>query len=106
MSSNDTGTPTLSSTARVATATPERYAKQLVAHLGRKIPFVEDPAARTWTTTLGEASGAVTVADGELVLTAAGPDSAAVSRVEHVLGSQLERFGTRQELVVSWFRAA
>lgn len=97
---------TLQSTAHVRTETPARYAKQLVAHLGRKIAFVADEAAGTWSTTLGEATGTITVADGEIVLGATGPDQEAVARAEHVLGSHLERFGTRQELTVSWQRAA
>lgn len=95
---------TLSSTAHVRTDAPERYAKQLVSHLGRKVAFEEDEAARTWSAALGTGTGRITVADGEIVLSAAGPDDEAVARVEHVLGSHLERFGTRQELTVTWDR--
>jgi hypothetical protein len=35
---------------------------------------------------------------------AATPDD--LERVEHVIGSHLERFGRRQELSVAWARAA
>ncbi len=35
------------STAAVATARPERYAKQLAAHMGRKVPAAWDEATGT-----------------------------------------------------------
>ena len=91
------------SRADVTTDTPDRYAKQLVAHLGRKLDFTT--AAATSTTTIGEATGQILVGDGQLTLTATGGDDQAVARVEHVLGSHLERFGQRNELTVTWTRA-
>src|ERR1700712_1498002 len=88
------------SRADVATDTPDRYAKQLVAHLGRKVSFSTDGA--TSTATIGGATGQVIVGDSVLTLTAAGDDPAAVAVVEDVLGRHLERFGARNELMVSW----
>jgi len=39
-----------------------------------------------------------------LTLLASGPDEQAVATVEHVLGSHLLRFATREELTVAWSR--
>jgi hypothetical protein len=90
------------SRADVTTGTPDRYVKQLVAHLGRKLDFNTEGA--TSTTTIGEATGQIVVGDGQLTLIATGVDTEAVARVEHVLGSHLERFGQRNELTVTWTR--
>jgi hypothetical protein len=94
---------TLSSRADVPTDAPARYAKQLVSHLGRKVPFTED-AEGTWTTVIGDARGRITVGDGVLGLRAEAPEEEALARVEHVLGSHLERFGARAGLTVTWHR--
>lgn len=91
------------SRADIATATPERYAKQLVAHLGRKLNFGTDGA--TSTATIGGATGKVIVGKGVLTLTAAGDDPVAVAVAEDVLGRHLERFGARNELSVRWTRS-
>ncbi len=93
----------LRSRADVATPVPGRYAKQLVSHLGRKVAFNTD--GPTSTALLGEATGQIVVGSGVLTLLAQGPDEQAVALVEHVLGSHLERFGQRDELVVSWTRS-
>ena len=93
----------LTSRADVATDAPARYAKQLVAHLGRKISFATDGAVST--ATIGDATGQIVVGDGVLTLTAAGDDPAAVAVVEDVLGRHLERFGARNELAVHWTRS-
>ncbi len=90
------------SRADVVTATPERYAKQLVSHLGRRVEWVTDGA--TSTATWGTATGRVVVGDGVLTLLASGPDAEAVAHVENVLGRHLERFGQRNELTVTWIR--
>jgi uncharacterized protein len=90
------------SRADVVTATPERYAKQLVSHLGRRVEWVTDGA--TSTATWGTATGQVVVGDGVLTLIASGPDAEAVAHVENVLGRHLERFGQRNELTVTWIR--
>jgi hypothetical protein len=96
-------TAALRSRADVVTSTPERYAKQLVSHLGRKVTF--DIDGPTSTVQLGGATGQVVVGDGVITLLASGTDSEGVERVEHVLGSHLERFGTRDELSVTWERS-
>lgn len=98
----DSTRPAVTSRADVTTDTPDRYAKQLIAHLGRKLEFTT--AGATSTTTIGEATGQIVVGDGLLTLIATGVDDEAVARVEHVLGSHLERFGQRNELAVTWTR--
>jgi NAD(P)H dehydrogenase (quinone) len=94
----------VSSRADVATATPQRYAKQLVSHLGRKLEWSTDGAVST--ARIGDATASVIVGDGVLTLTAAGDDPAAVAAAEDVLGRHLERFGARNELTVSWTRGS
>jgi uncharacterized protein len=42
------------------------------------------------------------VGDGVLTLLAAAPDAESLERVQSVLGGHLERFGQRNELVVTW----
>ena len=92
----------LTSRAVVATAAPARYAKQLVSHLGRKVGFVAD--GDTHTAVIGDAVARILVGDGVLTLEASAPAEAELARVEHALGSHLERFGQRAELVVVWER--
>ncbi len=92
------------STARVTTGRPGRYAKQLVSHMSRRAQGTYDEAG---------ASGTVTFADAELTLTAAtdalllslSADSDHLPRMEDVVGRHLVRFGTRDELVVEWVRS-
>lgn len=95
--------PLLTSRADVRTEAPDRYAKQLVSHLGRKVEFTRH--GDTSTAVIGGATAEVVVGVGVLTLRASGADEASVSTVEHVLGSHLERFGQRNELTVTWVRS-
>ena len=90
------------SRAAVATDAPARYAKQLVAHLGRKVAFTTE--GNTSTATVDGLKLAITVADNLLSLAVTATDKAAVTRGEHALGSHLERFGARRGLTVTWTR--
>ena len=92
------------SRADVATDAPARYAKQLVAHLGRKVDFRVD--GDTSTAQIAGATAQVVVGSGVLTLLAAGSEQESVARVEHVLGSHLERFAQRSELTVTWTRTS
>jgi hypothetical protein len=92
------------SRADVVTDIPARYAKQLVSHFGRKVAFVEDQGG--WTATALDAVIRITPGDGVLVLRAEAPDVESLARVEHGLGSHLERFGQRNQLTVTWRRSA
>lgn len=91
----------LTSQAVVTTSTPARYAKQLISHLGRKVTFTATGDS-SWTSQVGAAHGQIAVGEGLLTLGAEAPDEASLAQVEHALGSHLERFGHRDELVVTW----
>ncbi len=93
-------TSRLTARADVLTEAPARYAKQLVSHLGRRLTWTTEGG--TSTAQIGEATGVVLVGDGVLTLLAEAPDEESLARVQHVLGSHLERFGQRNELTVSW----
>lgn len=95
---------TIGSRADVATGAPARYAKQLLSHLGRKVPFTGDAITAPATAVIGGATAGIVVGDGVLTLEAAGHDEESVARVEHVLGSHLERFAQREALTVQWVR--
>ena len=92
----------ITSRAEVVTDAPGRYAKQLVSHLGRKLDFTTEGS--TSTAAIGDATARIVVGDGALTLIATGSDEDTVARVEHVLGSHLERFGQRNELSITWAR--
>lgn len=91
---------TLTARADVVTDAPGRYAKQLVSHLGHKATFETDGPAST--AKFGGGTGTVVVGEGVLTLLAEAPDAESLERVQWVLGSHLERFGQRNELVVTW----
>ncbi len=91
----------LRSLARVATDSPERYAKQLAAHLGRRVAVTE----------LADGSRRLTFEDGtalldgtgtHLVMTVDAATPAAMAQVQDVLARHLVRFGQRQELTVEF----
>jgi hypothetical protein len=91
---------TLTTRADVRTDVPERYAKQLVSHLGRRVEFtVEGPRS---IASIAGGTGVVEVGDGVITLIAEAPDAETLDRVQDVLGRHLERFGQRNELVVVW----
>jgi uncharacterized protein len=90
----------LRSTAEVATEVPERYAKQLVSHLGRRLTFTTEDA--TSTAPIGGGVGTIVVGDGVLTLIAEAPDAETLATVQDVLGRHLVRFGQRNELQVTW----
>jgi uncharacterized protein len=95
--------PVLSSRADVPTDAPERYAKQLVSHLGRRTEWTTE--GTTSTASIAGGTGTVEVGDGVLTLRAEAPDAESLATVQHVLGSHLERFGQRNELAVTWTAA-
>jgi hypothetical protein len=97
--------PTLTARADVPTATPARYAKQLVSHLGRKILFTAADDGSSWEAAFGSATARVLIGDGVLILEAVAADESTLNQVEHVLGSHLERFAHRDPLTVTWRRS-
>ena len=90
----------LTARADVATETPQRYAKQLLSHLGQRTSWTID--GDTSTAVIAGGTGRVVLGDGVLTLIAEAPDTATLARVQHVLGSHVERFGQRNELTVTW----
>ena len=93
------------STAVVTTDAAARYAKQLLAHLGRKAgvePVDGEPGGGRLRLSVG--GGVVLPREGHLVLHAEAVDLEKLAQVEDVLGRHLERFGARRELVVVWQR--
>lgn len=95
-----TGGPTLLSRADVLTATPERYAKQLVSHLGHRVPVESTPDGDLLRFEGGR--GLVQIGEGMLVLQAEADDEQALAVVQDVLGRHLLKFGAKQELTVTW----
>jgi hypothetical protein len=91
---------TLTARADVATDSPARYAKQLVSHLGHKVAFTAE--GERSTAEIAGGTGTVVVGEGVVTLLASAEDADALGRVQWVLGSHLERFGARNELVVTW----
>src|SRR3954449_4950694 len=92
---------TLTSRAEVLTDVPERYAKQLVSHLGHRISVSETPEGSVLTFD-GGGRGTVRVADGAIVLEAVAGSEQALATIQDVLGRHLERFGAKAQLVVVW----
>lgn len=98
----------LTSQALVVTDAPDRYAKQLLSHLGRKVTAepIEGESESAGRLRIGDGVGEVIPKDGALLLTAAAESPESLARVEDVLGRHLERFGAKRELVVEWTAGA
>lgn len=101
-----TGDAALAHTASadVATDAPQRYAKQLASHFGRKIEVVSSEAGDELVFEMGRC---LLVADPQaavLRLRARAGDPAGLARLTDVVGGHLERFGQRNELTVTWRR--
>jgi uncharacterized protein len=82
---------TVTSTARVMTERGERYRKQLASHFGHRIKATQTPAS-----TMAWGFGGTTTLTME-------PDADnSETRIEDVTGRDLERFGEKDGLVVTW----
>jgi hypothetical protein len=90
----------LTARAEVPTEIPQRYAKQLLSHLGQRTTWTTDGDIST--APIAGGTGRVVIGNGALTLIAEAPDVATLDRVQHVLGSHLQRFGRRDELAVTW----
>jgi hypothetical protein len=90
-------------TAVVTTDAAVRYAKQLLAHLGRKNSVeAVDGAPEGGRLVFAYGLGTVRPEDGRLVLEAFAADDESLARVQDVLARHLVRFGARRELSVHW----
>lgn len=104
-------TMSLTSRAEVATDRPARYAKQLVSHMGHKVPVEEiENGHRITFNRDGNFNGygdvlVIAAGSGEqLILLAHANDDDRLARVESVLGRHLEKFGERDGLKVVFER--
>jgi hypothetical protein len=91
------------SEARVPTARPAVYLKQLCRHFGHRVPaeFTDESGRIEFDLGVCE----LTAEPELLVLRVSGADADAVSRLEEVVGSHLQRFAHhRDELEVTWSR--
>ncbi|GAA3470407.1 MULTISPECIES: DUF2218 domain-containing protein [Nonomuraea] len=91
----------LLSTAHVATDRPERYAKQLVSHLGHKAS-AEHTGPGCATITFRSGTCSLRSAEGGLVLVAEAADLDALGGVQDVVTRHLLRFATQEDLHVDW----
>jgi hypothetical protein len=73
---------------------------QLCKHFRHKLDVTFD--AQTGTIPFAFGRCELRAGDGVLELEAIAATPAGLERVEHVIGSHLERFGRRHELSVSW----
>ncbi len=95
----------LTSSATVHTERAPRYAKQLTAHLSRRLQTSWDEESGTGSVRFDAGECALTATPEALVLSATvHGDPTDLQRVEDVVGRHLVRFGTRDELVVQWQR--
>jgi hypothetical protein len=94
----------LLSIAVISTDASERYGKQLLSHLGRKVqtePLPDRPAP-AGRLLFAYGVGTVLPMPGQLILRATAADLESLARVQDVLQRHLEKFGARRELAVSW----
>ena len=91
------------SSAAVPTDAAERYAKQLLSHLGRKNTVEQvDGVPDAWRLVFAYGTGTIRAEGDRIVLEADASDEESLERVKDVLGRHLERFGARRELTVHW----
>ena len=92
------------SSATVATDRPQRYGKQLVSHMSRKATGTWNDEAGSGVIEFATGRADLSCGDGALLLHVQSQDGD-LERLEQVVGRHLVRFGTRDELVVSWTRS-
>ena len=89
--------------AEVATDRPERWIKQLVSHLGRRLEGTVDPQTGVGVLHGPEFEATLTPAGPGLLLAATAEDADGLERITSVVGSHLERFAAgTEELTVHW----
>jgi uncharacterized protein len=92
----------MSSTSRVVTAKAIPYMRQLCKHFGHK--HEADYGERSGTIRLPYGLCELQAEDAELRLSVSAANAQDLERLEHVIGSHLERFGSRDGLAVAWRR--
>jgi hypothetical protein len=92
----------IESVANVKTERPERYLKQLVSHLGRKVDSQHADDGSSGRLTFSSGSCVLTADQGALVLTVQAEDEERLAAVQDVVARHLVRFATQDELAVEW----
>ncbi|MEV6980088.1 DUF2218 domain-containing protein [Sphaerisporangium sp. NPDC051017] len=92
-------------TAHVATARPSRYIKQLLSHMGKKIP-AELAGDSRGTLTFAQGTCVFTPSRGHLDMIITAVDAEGLATVQDVVTSHLVRFATQEELKVEWTEPA
>ena len=90
----------LSTSAFVVTSRPERYIKQLVSHFGNKVKTELTDQGGRLEFDFGVCDLKAAPTGIELIATA--EDAAQLDTLKDVVGRHLVRFGTNDELAVSW----
>jgi len=90
----------LIATPAVETDAAPRYLKEVASHLGRKAEVVEEDAGDKPRPPVRDCL--LVTGDATLVMRASASDQESHDRVTQVVGSHLERFSQRNELVVAW----
>ncbi|WP_222864396.1 GNAT family N-acetyltransferase [Micromonospora sp. WP24] len=90
----------LYSTARVVTDRPHRYIKQLVSHMGRKVPTELDEQRGSIRFSLGSCLLVASTAHFDMIVKAGTAD--AIAAVEDTIARHLLRFAARDTLTVDW----
>ena len=89
--------------AKVLIERPERWAKQLVSHLGNKAKVEEtETGSKLYFGETGSSVGLVSTDAEHVLLTALGSTQEDLDRAKNVLGKHLERFAEKLEIKVSW----
>ena len=96
----------IESVANVSTERPERYLKQLVSHLGRRVDSEQTEDGSAGSLTFSSGGCTLRVEPGALVMTARAADDERLAAVQDVVTRHLVRFATQEELVVEWSAAA
>jgi len=91
----------LSSSALVATVKPGPYLKQLCRHFGHHNEVSFDDRSGEIRLSSGVCSLDAS-APAQLALIATAADLESLETLQRVIGGHLERFGSKDELVVSW----
>lgn len=90
--------------ASVSTDRPARYGKQLASHLNRRAKGTWDSDSQVGAIEFEGGRADLSCDEGALSIELA-TEPGKLDILENVVGRHLVRFGTRDELVVSWVRA-
>lgn len=90
----------ITATGRIPTDRAERYIKQLLSHVGRKLE-VEEGEPTSWLR-LADARVALTATPAAVLIEASADAEHHLFRAMYVVQNHIERFGAKNELVTQW----